>query len=89
MSETFDVARTFASCVFTEETMEKYVPSSDIVSYRRSLETGESLAAAGRVPHVAAKPRLAAFPFIVLAHLLENRPRRIELIRAEHLQNAV
>ena len=43
MSEAFDLTKTFASCVFTEEKMEKYVPSSDIVSYRRCLETGESL----------------------------------------------
>ena len=43
MSEAFDLTKEFASCVFTEEKMERYVPSSEIVKYRRCLETGESL----------------------------------------------
>ncbi|MBO4424344.1 MAG: glutamine synthetase III, partial [Spirochaetales bacterium] len=43
MSEAFDLTKEFASYVFTEEKMEKYVPSSEIVKYRRCLETGESL----------------------------------------------
>ncbi|MBP5163283.1 MAG: glutamine synthetase III [Spirochaetales bacterium] len=43
MSEVFDLTKEFASYVFTEEKMEKYVPSSEIVKYRRCLETGESL----------------------------------------------
>ncbi|MBQ3829587.1 MAG: glutamine synthetase III [Spirochaetales bacterium] len=43
MGELFDLTKEFASCVFTEEKMERYVPSSEIVKYRRCLETGESL----------------------------------------------
>lgn len=43
MTEVFDLTKEFASCVFTEEKMEKYVPSSEIVKYRKCMETGESL----------------------------------------------
>jgi len=43
MEKDMDLTREFASCVFTEETMEKYVPSSEIVKYRKCMETGESL----------------------------------------------
>jgi glutamine synthetase len=43
MTEVFDLTKEFASCVFTEEKMEKYVPSSEIVKYKKCMETGESL----------------------------------------------
>ena len=43
MTEVFDLTKEFASCVFTEEKMEKYVPASEIVKYRKCMETGESL----------------------------------------------
>ena len=43
MTEVFELTKEFASCVFTEEKMEKYVPSSEIVKYRKCMETGESL----------------------------------------------
>ncbi len=43
MEDFFDIPKMFASHVFTEEKMEQYVPSKDIVKYRKCLETGESL----------------------------------------------
>ena len=43
MSEQFKLPEMFASHVFTEDKMEKYVPSSEIVKYRKCLETGGSL----------------------------------------------
>ena len=55
----------------------------------RRLEARERLAAARRVPDVSAKPRLAALPLVVLAHLLEDLPRGVELVRTHHLENAV
>ncbi len=41
--ERVDVAGIFASHVFTDETMERYVPASVIVDYKKCLESGESL----------------------------------------------
>ncbi len=43
MEERIDVTELFASYVFTEDKMERYVPSSCIADYRRCLETGASL----------------------------------------------
>ena len=55
----------------------------------RRLEACERLAATRRVPDVSAKPRLSALPLVVLAHLLEDLPRGVELVRTHHLENAV
>ena len=43
MEDCFDLPKSFASCVFTDERMEQYVPAKDIVKYRKCLESGENL----------------------------------------------
>ncbi len=43
MEEKVDVAGIFASHVFTDDKMERYVPASAITDYRKCLETGSSL----------------------------------------------
>ena len=43
MEDFFEIPKMFASHVFTDEKMEQYVPSKEIVKYRRCLENGESL----------------------------------------------